>query len=114
MKGVTTMNTEINNYLDSIQDDYKNFVTRAGILNDSGQNDRIKEFNDNLTISFGQKYIKVINKGSVHSFIVNTDKDVKFQKGDVLMAASWKAPARNFARGNLFTPATIKARWMGV
>jgi len=108
------MHTEISNYLTSIQDDYRNFITRAGIVTGDRAEERITEFNDNLTIKFGQKYIKVMNKGAVHSFIVNTDKDIKFIKGDVLMAASWKAPARNFARGNLFTPASIKARWMGI
>jgi len=104
----------LDNYLTTIKDDYKNFVTRAGILDTSGQIDRIKDFSDNLTFKFGSKYIKVMNKGSVHSFIVNTDKDIKFKEGDILMAASWKAPARNFARGNVFAPDTIKARWMGV
>ena len=104
----------LDNYLTKIKDDYRKFITRAGILEGDRAEERITEFNENLTFKFGQKYIKVMNKGSVHSFIVNTTKDIKFKNGDVLMAASWKAPARNFARGNLFTPDSIKARWMGI
>jgi|TARA_B110000914_G_C15303110_1_gene372023 uncharacterized protein with PhoU and TrkA domain len=104
----------LDNYLTNIKEDYKRFIVRAGILDTNGQMDRIKEFSDNLTTKFGSKYIKVMNNGSAHSFIVNTDKDKKFKKGDVLMAASWASPARNFARGNLFTPDSIKARWMGL
>ena len=49
----------------------------------------------------GKKYIKVTSDGGVVAFVVNTDKDLRFKLGDVLKAASWNAPARNSARGNV-------------
>ena len=49
----------------------------------------------------GKKYIKVTSDGGVTAFVVNTDKDSRFKLGDVLKPASWNAPARNAARGNV-------------
>ena len=70
----------------------------------------VQEYNDGLRYEFGKKYIKVIDRNSVHSFIVIND-DGKFKRGDILKPASWRAPARNFARGNIFGKYTI--RWTG-
>ena len=39
--------------------------------------------------------------GQVWGFVVNTDSDKKFKKGDLLKAAGFNAPARNAARGNV-------------
>ena len=50
----------------------------------------------------GKKYIKLVCDKSVHCFIVNTDTDKQFKYGDILKPASWNAPAKNFARGNIF------------
>lgn len=51
----------------------------------------------------GNKYIKITTGGrnSACGFIVNTHFDKKFKFGDILKAASWCAPARNFPRGNV-------------
>lgn len=73
---------------------------------------RIKEFQDAIEVKFGRKYIKILSGGSAHSFIVNTNKDSKFKKGDILMAASWSTPARNKPRGNIFDN-TYRVRWTG-
>ena len=40
---------------------------------------------------------------SVWGFIVASENDKKFQVGDILMAAGWKSPARNKARGNVLS-----------
>lgn len=70
-----------------------------------------------MTYEVGSSYIKVIKKsgqsGSVHSFIVN--KAGKFPLGTILKAASWKAPATNFGRGNLLDRSTWgRVTWTGV
>ena len=75
-----------------------------------------KEFAEGLSHSVGPKYIKVIKRSdtqpSVHSFIVATDSDSKFRKGDVLKPAGWKTPARNKARGNVFD-GDFPMQWTG-
>ena len=73
---------------------------------------RIKEFSEAIEMKFGTKYIKILSGGSAHSFIVNTDKDKKFKRGDILMAASWSTPARNKPRGNIFDDA-YRVKWTG-
>ena len=71
------------------------------------------DYCDNLTESYGSKYIKIFLKGGgVKAFIVNTDKDKKFKKGDILKPAGWAAPARNFARGNVLEGG-YEIRWTG-
>ena len=61
----------------------------------------IAEFNEKITYKVGTKYIKISAGGSVWGFVVNTDNDKKFRKGDILKAAGYNAPARNAARGNI-------------
>jgi len=55
----------------------------------------------------------VFTQNSVHSFIVNIDDDIKFKRGDILMAASYNKPARNFARGNILDGG-YAVQWAGV
>lgn len=62
----------------------------------------IQEFQDNIEIRYGKKYIKIIKQGSVWGFIVNTHDDKKFKYGDILKAATFNAPAKNKPRGNIF------------
>ena len=105
------MNTEMTALIENIKNDYLNWTTRcAGAKGRTTLTEinktMIAEFNDGLTYKTGSKYIKVITRsagggGSVWGFVVNTDKDKKFKKGDILKAAGWAAPARNAARGNI-------------
>jgi hypothetical protein len=41
------------------------------------------------------------------------DDDGKFKRGDILKAASWKAPAKNFSRGNVLTGTLNRITWTG-
>ena len=105
------MNTEMTALIENIKNDYLNWTTRSAAAKGRTtlteiNKTMIAEFNDGLTYKTGSKYIKVITRsagggGSVWGFVVNTDKDKKFKKGDILKAAGWAAPARNAARGNI-------------
>ena len=110
------MNTEMNTLIENIKEDYLNWTLRCtsakGGLSEIN-NTMIAEFNKNLTYKTGSKYIKVFTKGgSVWGFVVNTDKDKKFKKGDILKAAGYAAPARNAPRGNILNGG-YTIRWTG-
>ena len=100
----------------AISDDYKLWtaLTQQGEQSQYSK-DQVDGFEDSLEVSEGSKYIKIIrndgNQRSVWGFIVKSESDKKFLKGDILMAAGWAAPARNKPRGNLFTG--YKVQWTG-
>ena len=95
------METALETLKNDIVADYENWQTLSGKPRTEIQARMLDEFIDNLRIAEGNKYIKVITGSSVWGFIVNTDKDKKFRKGDILMAAGYAAPTRNKARGNI-------------
>lgn len=90
----------INNMLDAAAHDYKSMGSTYRTSD---------EFRAKFMVTVGQKYIKIGRKsdhtsgrmGQVWGFVVNTDDDKKFKKGDVLKAAGYNAPARNAPRGNV-------------
>jgi hypothetical protein len=70
-----------------------------------------------VTFERGRKFIKVVKTSwgsrSVHSFIC-IQPHGKFQFGDILKAAGWAAPAKNFARGNVLNPSSYaNHKWTG-
>lgn len=73
---------------------------------------QIDEYYETIRYQEGSKYIKVIQGSSVHSFIVKQNSG-KFRRGDILKPASWKAPAMNFARGNVLDGTLDRVRWTG-
>jgi hypothetical protein len=116
------MNTEMASLLENIKKDYCNWTTTCAgargldALTDINKS-MIVEFNDGLTYKTGSKYIKIITGSagggsSVWGFVVNTDNDKKFKKGDILKPAGWAAPARNAARGNIIDGG-YTIRWTG-
>ena len=111
------MNTEMTALIENIKTDYFNWTTGCaaaagrGILSDTNKT-MIADFNEKITFKMGNKYIKVVTNNTVWGFVVNTDNDKKFKKGDILKAAGWAAPARNFARGNIIEGG-YTIRWTG-
>ena len=112
------MNNEMTALVANIKKDYFEWTTGCaaangrGILSDINK-EMIDRFNNNLTYKTGSKYIKVFTEGgSVWGFVVNTDKDKKCAKGDILKAAGYSAPARNAARGNIIDGG-YTIRWTG-
>ena len=114
------MRNEIEKVLEAMREDYKRW-SKAG----SGGSSEIKtEMEENycngLEVTEGSRYWKItgINGGgsqvSVKGFIVKSG-DKKFREGDMLKAAGWAAPARNFARGNVLDgTGFVNARWTGI
>ena len=108
------MNTEMTALIENIKKDYFDWTMGCakGTLSEVNTT-MIAEFNEKLTFKTGSKYIKVINEGAgVWGFVVNTDNDKKFRKGDILKPAGWAAPARNKARGNILDGG-YTIRWTG-
>lgn len=94
--------TKVIDLLQSIKDDYAKFNNNATMRRD---------FNLGLRYTVGKKYIKIItSSGSVWGFVV-MEPDAQFFEGDILMAAGWSKPARNQARGNVFSGYDIE--WTG-
>lgn len=116
---IMDMNAELEMLLDDIRLDYVKWGGNR--FSGDSTRDEIREnmnrdFCENLTYEVGRKYIKIV-KGdggscSVWGFVVVTDTDKKFRKGDILKAASWNAPARNHARGNIIDGG-YSIRWTG-
>ena len=114
------MRNEIEKVLEAMREDYCRW-SRAG----SGGSPEIKtEMEENycngLEVTEGSRYWKIISTSggggstSVSGFIVKAG-DKKFREGDMLKAAGWAAPARNFARGNVLDGTGVyNVRWTGI
>ena len=61
---------------------------------------KLENYESQITVKEGKKYIKVIYDRSVFAFIVKEDFK-HFRRGDVLKPAGWAAPALNQPRGNV-------------
>ena len=87
-----------------------------------------KSLNRQLVVEFdmGNKFIKVIvghstdgvadTSRSSHSFICVKEYQGKknlFVPGDILKSASWRAPAKNFSRGNILEKSYGSISWCG-
>jgi hypothetical protein len=118
------MTEALNKYLEAIKADYRSEQVLDATEQTKGavrlsvptptQERMRKEFEEGLHVEEGSVYFKVVRQdGSsrgVHSFIVKEDGP-KFKRGDILKAASWNAPAKNQARGNIF--GLYKVLWTG-
>jgi hypothetical protein len=79
-----------------------------------------KEFEGNvyswspLVAKKGSKFMKIQHNRSVWGFVSMYDGEfqgVPIKKGDLMKAASWRAPAKH-SRGNIFD-GTAKYKWTG-
>tara|TARA_X000000950_G_scaffold261454_1_gene331743 strand:- start:330 stop:665 length:336 start_codon:yes stop_codon:yes gene_type:complete len=106
------MQQQIQGLLESIKEDYKRWSTSNGTRELSDFHKRqLADWDKNMTVKEGKKYIKVIRERGVWGFIVKEDGP-KFRKGDILKAAGWNAPALNAPRGNIIDGG-YTVRWTG-
>ena len=122
------MRNEIEKVLEAMREDYKKWtmMTRKVHQNVDDFNRAIgirEEMTENycngLEVTEGSRYWKITGTSgsgtsrSVKGFIVKAG-DKKFLEGDMLKAAGWAAPARNFARGNVLEGDLHGVRWTGI
>ena len=122
------MRNEIEKVLETMREDYKRWsmMTRTVHQNVEEFNRAIdirekmtEEYCNGLEVTEGSRYWKIISNDrgggrSVKGFIAKAG-DKKFREGDMLKAAGWAAPARNFARGNVLDGTGVdNVRWTGI
>ena len=112
------MTDKMDDLLDHMRENYVNWSRSVPDGSTDIKTEMEEEYADGLVYEYGSKYIKVIsgkrNQSSVCLFVVNTDRDKKFRFGDILKPAGWAAPARNFARGNVFEEDGFnRVQWTG-
>ena len=112
------MRNEIEKVLEAMREDYKRW---SGHERSQIKDDMTEDFCNGLMVVENRRYWKITSTNgsgtstSVSGFIVKAG-DKKFQEGDMLKAAGWAAPARNFARGNVLTESWCyqNVRWTGI
>ena len=98
-KTANTVAGGIAHMIEAANEDYNAFMPPT----DEVRKKMVAEFVEKWVVKSGSKYVKIMtdNGGSAWGFIVKTDTDKKFKKGDILKCAGYSAPARNKARGNV-------------
>ena len=98
VKKSDTLEDGVDTLMEAMVDDYTGFMPPDNKV----KNEMNAKFKDGLSFTVGSKYIKIFSEGGgVSAFIVKTENDKKFKRGDILKAATYAAPARNAARGNI-------------
>jgi hypothetical protein len=112
MNIASDLEVAIQKYIAHIKADYAGWHRPRG--DDKIRAEMVREFDESVRYELHRKFVKVITgpQTGVHSFIMLTD-DGKFKRGDILKAASWRAPAKNFARGNVLAGQLDRVRWTG-
>jgi len=117
------MRNEIEKVLEAMREDYIRWSDSSKLFNRerSRLNDEmIENYCNGLRVEENRRYWKITSTNgsgtqrSVSGFIVKAG-DKKFREGDMLKAAGWAAPARNFARGNVIDGSGVaNVRWTGI
>ena len=109
MSKMSEFDLAINEYCDHIVANYASWGDQSEV-----RKQMIADFT--VGVEAGRKFIKITQgrtgSRSVHSFVVFGDQG-KFKHGDILKAASWRAPAKNFPRGNVLDGTYDKITWCG-
>jgi hypothetical protein len=109
MKKFTDINLAVNNLVAAANADY---TDRPQYGSDDTRNKMNDKFTKGLVITKGSKYIRFRQGYGTWGFVVNTDNDKKFKKGDLLKPAGYDKPARNAARGNILDGG-FQINWTG-
>ena len=116
------MKKEMEDLLVWMSEDYNRWHTGHNPWLDGAEDVReamCANYADGLRVIEGSKYLKVVGTSgmgsseTVYMFVVKSDTDKKFRKGDILKAAGWAAPARNFPRGNVLKGTLGRVSWTG-
>ena len=98
----------------------KDYIRWSGPERSKIKDEMIDEYCYGLEVDENRRYWKIVSTNgggtqrSVAGFIVKAG-DKKFREGDMLKAAGWAAPARNFARGNVLDGTGFNnVRWTGI
>ncbi len=86
-------NPIVKNFIEKVNEERKEYYKNMSTM--FGKTD--------LTVEIGNKFIRLWDGTSCWGFISRVDGDLKgspIKKGDLLKAASWKAPAKH-SRGNI-------------
>ena len=119
------MRNEIEKVLETMREDYRRWSDRCAKHDSYAHYSDVKNkmeenYCNGLEVTEGSRYWKITSTNgsgtsrSVSGFICKAG-DKKFREGDMLKAAGWAAPARNFARGNVLDGAGVdNVRWTGI
>ena len=110
-KTANTLEEGITNMMQGAKDDYIKMSTSGGKELEGYSKEQVEKWDSNTRVSFGKKFIKIVHDTGVFAFVMKEDSG-RFKKGDILKAASWRAPALNSARGNVLT-GNYPIQWTG-
>ena len=99
------LNEGIENMMSGAKADYEEFFTARGkkeIVPDSYGDTQLKEYDSKTKVTYGKKYIKVVQDKGVFAFVMKEDSG-HLKKGDILKPAGYNKPSLNAARGNVLT-----------
>ena len=98
----------------------KDYIRWTGPERSKIKYEMIVNYCNGLEVEENRRYWKIISTSgsgtqrSVSGFIAKAG-DKKFREGDMLKAAGWAAPARNFSRGNVLDGYRVdEVRWTGI